>query len=368
MSIKERIISKRKALGLNQTELAKRAGLQPPAISQYESGIRNPSFDALIKLSNALNVSVDFLVSGVEHEENSLNEPRSGVLLNIFKNLDSKKKDELIHYAFLSAGYENVLDFFSNDPKQYAQYVFEKILNTVFPIDIYSLANMLNLKIIDGDLGGEAEALLLKPSKTIILDKNKMNHHTARIKFSIATLVGHYLIPWHTQNSYYYRKLGKSTLQTENIEEMEASSFAASLITPSEILEKDLSKLSSGNVSLTELKVLAYEKYEVSLTSLCNRLIEYDKNRFALVNSNANKIMTKVYSGMIIKEEGSIVDKNSKAFQLLSIPSENEEELKEGIVNAGVWMSESEENELLYESSIYNRKYKSVLTLLTKIE
>jgi transcriptional regulator with XRE-family HTH domain len=53
MSVKDRIIQLRKDLGLNQTELAKRAGLKPPAISQYESGVRNPSYDALLKLASA---------------------------------------------------------------------------------------------------------------------------------------------------------------------------------------------------------------------------------------------------------------------------------------------------------------------------
>ena len=46
---------------LSQGDLAKRAGLQPAAISHFETGERKPSFDNLIKLADALGVSMDYL-------------------------------------------------------------------------------------------------------------------------------------------------------------------------------------------------------------------------------------------------------------------------------------------------------------------
>jgi transcriptional regulator with XRE-family HTH domain/Zn-dependent peptidase ImmA (M78 family) len=362
MSIKDRIIKKRKELNLNQTELAKRAGLQPPAISQYESGSRNPSYDALVKLSHALHVTVDYLVSGIEPKE-QVSEPTSKVLLKVFQNLNQEKKQKIMDYVFLSTGYPNILGFFATDPKQYAQHVFNIIINKQFPIDIYGLAKRLNLSIIRGDLEGQAEALLLKKNGTIILDQKII--HEARIKLTIATLIGHYLIPWHTQPSYYYRKQGKSTLTTDVVEEIEASSFATNLITPPEIIEKDLSKFSSGNISLKDLKQLADEKYKVSLTSLCNRLVEYDKTRFTVVNSSDFKV-NKVFSGSMIIKENRELDQKSKAYELLAIPSKHEE-LKEGRVKASTWLDDPENSGVLYESSIYNPTYNAVLTLLTKI-
>ncbi|MEQ2527735.1 XRE family transcriptional regulator [Bacillaceae bacterium CLA-AA-H227] len=362
MSIKERIIKKRKELNLNQTELAKRAGLQPPAISQYESGNRNPSYDALVKLSHALNVTIDYLVSGIEQEEN-ITEPTEKVLLKIFQNSTQQKKQEILEYAFLSAGYQNQLNFFSTDPKQYAKQVFNVTLNGEFPIDIYKLAKKLNLTIIIGNLEGQAEALLLKNNNTIILDHNQK--HEARIKMTIATMIGHFLLPWHSQASYYYRKQGKSTLSTDNIDEIEASSFATNLITPPEILEKDLNEISSGNISLKTLKHLADEKYKVSLTSLCNRLVEFDKDRFAVVNSSEFEV-TKVFSGSIVIKENYELNQNSKAYELLTTPSKMEE-LREGRVPANTWIIDSENDGFLFESSIYNPTYKSVLTLLTKL-
>ncbi len=47
---------------LNQTELARKTSLQPSAISHFEAGSRKPSFDNLIKLANALEVTTDYLL------------------------------------------------------------------------------------------------------------------------------------------------------------------------------------------------------------------------------------------------------------------------------------------------------------------
>lgn len=48
--------------GLSQSELAARSGLQPSAVSHFETGTRAPSFENLKRLSDALGVSIDFLL------------------------------------------------------------------------------------------------------------------------------------------------------------------------------------------------------------------------------------------------------------------------------------------------------------------
>jgi transcriptional regulator with XRE-family HTH domain len=52
--------------GLNQGDLAKRAGLQASAISHFETGTRKPSFDNLRRLADALDVTTDFLLGRVK--------------------------------------------------------------------------------------------------------------------------------------------------------------------------------------------------------------------------------------------------------------------------------------------------------------
>jgi len=57
-----RLIEARKLNDLNQTQLAKLIGLTRAAVSSMESKKRAPSCQTLIKLSDALHVSIDYLL------------------------------------------------------------------------------------------------------------------------------------------------------------------------------------------------------------------------------------------------------------------------------------------------------------------
>jgi len=65
----ERIRSERKKLGLEQAELAVKAGLPATSISHFEGGTRKPSFDNLRRLAQALRVSTDYLLGRVDSPE-----------------------------------------------------------------------------------------------------------------------------------------------------------------------------------------------------------------------------------------------------------------------------------------------------------
>lgn len=58
----ERLRKVRELRQLSQAELATRAGLQPSAVSHFETGARRPSFDNLRRLANALEVTTDYLL------------------------------------------------------------------------------------------------------------------------------------------------------------------------------------------------------------------------------------------------------------------------------------------------------------------
>ena len=82
----------RQSKGLSQTDLAKRTGLKPAAISHFETGERKPSFENLIKLADALGVSMDYLFGrGSEHASTASSE-----LLRDFEKL-SLKDQEVVH-------------------------------------------------------------------------------------------------------------------------------------------------------------------------------------------------------------------------------------------------------------------------------
>lgn len=51
--------------GLKQAQLAEQLGLTKSVVSAYETGLRMPSYEVLVKLARIFNVSTDFLL-GVE--------------------------------------------------------------------------------------------------------------------------------------------------------------------------------------------------------------------------------------------------------------------------------------------------------------
>lgn len=63
-SLGDRIARLRRAKGWNQTELADRVGARPNQISKYECGTYLPRPDVLPRLSEVLEVSLDYLMTG----------------------------------------------------------------------------------------------------------------------------------------------------------------------------------------------------------------------------------------------------------------------------------------------------------------
>lgn len=65
----------REMRGLTQGELGTRAGIAAASISHFETGQRVPSLDSLVKLADALQVSVDALLGRVPVEQSSHVDP-----------------------------------------------------------------------------------------------------------------------------------------------------------------------------------------------------------------------------------------------------------------------------------------------------
>jgi len=66
---KERLKAARALRGLNQAELAAKAGLPPASVSHFESGPRKPSFENLKALATALDVTTDYLLGRADTPE-----------------------------------------------------------------------------------------------------------------------------------------------------------------------------------------------------------------------------------------------------------------------------------------------------------
>lgn len=104
-TVADRIKKRRNALKLTQTQLSQEAQLTSAAISQFESGARKPSFDALSKLASALKVTTDYLLGKRELSyEDILADPKVGVMFRGMMGLSEKDKEAMLEfYEFLKS-------------------------------------------------------------------------------------------------------------------------------------------------------------------------------------------------------------------------------------------------------------------------
>jgi|SRR5271157_3393030 len=93
----ERLRRTREDKGLSQGDLAHKSGLQPSAISHFESGRRSPSFDNLKRLADALAVTIDYLM-GRESTPKSAG-PVAQQLFRNFEQLSAEDQDNLSTFA-----------------------------------------------------------------------------------------------------------------------------------------------------------------------------------------------------------------------------------------------------------------------------
>jgi transcriptional regulator with XRE-family HTH domain len=69
-AFRARLTSQREQRGLTQAELGAKAGMAPGAISHFETGQRLPSLESAVRLADALECSVDYLL-GRQHADAS---------------------------------------------------------------------------------------------------------------------------------------------------------------------------------------------------------------------------------------------------------------------------------------------------------
>jgi transcriptional regulator with XRE-family HTH domain len=95
MQIGKRIAQIREQVGLTQSGLARALGTSQSAISQIEAGDRNPSYDMLRQISEALGVSTPYLV-GADVEGLK---PEEEVHFRQYRSLPPKAREELTEFA-----------------------------------------------------------------------------------------------------------------------------------------------------------------------------------------------------------------------------------------------------------------------------
>lgn len=86
----DRLRAARELRKLSQSDLADKTGLQPSAVSHFETGRRAPSFDNLKALGEALQVTTDYLLGRVD-------EPRmtGAVADKLFRHAEHMSREDL---------------------------------------------------------------------------------------------------------------------------------------------------------------------------------------------------------------------------------------------------------------------------------
>lgn len=98
--IGDRIKQCRESQELSITKLAEESGLTISAISQFESGDRDPSLESLDKLVDALEVSADYLMG----RDEKLSDENIQAMFRGLQNMTPRDKENMLHYyQFLRA-------------------------------------------------------------------------------------------------------------------------------------------------------------------------------------------------------------------------------------------------------------------------
>lgn len=92
--------TRRKECGLTMKELGERIGVTESAISQYENGKRQASYEIQLKLAETLNCSIDYLLRGNEKVPATENDDgQISKIVHVVGNLNPENQNKVAVYA-----------------------------------------------------------------------------------------------------------------------------------------------------------------------------------------------------------------------------------------------------------------------------
>ena len=108
MTISERIFERLNQLSMTQKEFAQKTGIQQSTISEWKKNKTNPSSDKILSICNVLDVSAEWLLSGVDPAASREKNHRyyvvdvntdTGLLVSDFNKLDKSQRDRILGYV-----------------------------------------------------------------------------------------------------------------------------------------------------------------------------------------------------------------------------------------------------------------------------
>ena len=107
MTISDRIFERLKQISMSQKEFAELAGIKQSTISEWKKNRTNPSSDKILAICKALDVSPEWLLSGVDpaasrgkNQEYYVVDVKTdtGLMVEGFNKLDKSRRDRLMGY------------------------------------------------------------------------------------------------------------------------------------------------------------------------------------------------------------------------------------------------------------------------------
>ena len=93
----------RKSFDLSQAKFAKEIGFSQSAIASWENETREPGINALIKIAQYFNTSVDYLIglptTAITPEKPAPLPPETQELVNIYQALSPAHRSQILEYA-----------------------------------------------------------------------------------------------------------------------------------------------------------------------------------------------------------------------------------------------------------------------------
>ncbi|MBW7474313.1 helix-turn-helix domain-containing protein [Paenibacillus oenotherae] len=354
MSLGARISEKRKEKGLSQEALGTFTGVSAAFISQIEKAKRNPSYGLLQKISNELDVSLEYLVSG---DMQANEDPNTKMITSISRYLDRNQKKQLIDYIHFLTGTKRYFDLpFFDTSIEYAHYLLRHYRIEEPPIEPFQLAAQMGVEIVQSHNELDYEGVLHKGGEkpVIILSQG----YKPRQKFTVAMMLGHLCIPWHVKSTFY-REKNKRSLDEEDIFAIEAREFAGELLVPTGLLKQEFKSIGPG---IDGFEWLAEKRFGSSMEVIGQKYQQSHNKTTAFLTSKGINVNKKYEAGF----PSPLVDqlqKGSLAFELTNNPPSSKQ-IKKGFVPTNAWVKNPSKPLNIYEESLFDPAFGFIVTFL----
>ena len=158
-----------------------------------------------------------------------------------------------------------------------AEKLIERLGVQAPPVDVESIASMLDLRVVTEDLGSDISGLLVSRDGTASIAVRRSDHPNRR-RFTIAHEIGHFVLRHHLQGNElvhadrHQEVIYRSPRASEGLDpiEVQANQFAASLLMPARLVRERVDSLPKS-FSESDVKALANE-FKVSEQAMTIRL------------------------------------------------------------------------------------------------